>query len=81
MGVKAKIILGIITVIIVLIVLILAQGGLGVFLSTRAPIESLDDPAAVEEYTAICEETCVDFQGGEKKECVDSCLELGADYY
>lgn len=80
MNVKVKIILGIVGVVALLVILILVQGGLGEFLSTRAPIEQLS-PEEIQEYTAICEQSCVDFAGSEKQECVQNCLEFGEDYF
>lgn len=50
------------------------------FIATRAPIDA-SEPAKVDEYTALCEQSCADFGGLEQQECYNNCIQLGKEYY
>lgn len=77
---RTKFLIGGIGILLLLSTIIFLQTQFSEFLSTRAPIDSLN-PAEVEEYTAICQETCAAFTGNDQQECLNSCLELGGAYY
>lgn len=80
MSARTKFIVGTLGVLLLLSVIIFLQTHFSEFLSTRAPIDT-SSPAERGEYSAICEETCVDFTGSEQQECINNCLELGSEYY
>ncbi len=82
MEAKAKIILGIVGVAVLLAILLLAQGAFGEFLATRAPIpENTQDPDVVLEYTVLCEEACSGFEDNDLAECTADCLSLGEETF